>query len=246
MNQKPRAIIVSVDFADLLAITLPYNRHHFSEVVVVTSHADKQSQKVARKYGARTYATDVFYDSGAVFNKHKPLEDALTSIGRWGWICLLDVDILWPKKVPYLELDSGCIYGAKRRILSNAFAPIPEDWSSLPIYLPSCRLFAGCTQLFHAGAACLGPPPWHSTNWRHAGGADSEFQQKWPREKRIWMPFEVLHLGEVGINWCGRVLPYQDGDCPKQGGERMKALASMVKSPGIPRRGPHERIPSDA
>ena len=45
-----RAILVAVDYADLLAITLPYNRQHFYEVMVVTS-LDKLDDET-REYAA--------------------------------------------------------------------------------------------------------------------------------------------------------------------------------------------------
>ena len=32
-----RAILVSVDYADILALTLPLNRHHFSDVMVAAT-----------------------------------------------------------------------------------------------------------------------------------------------------------------------------------------------------------------
>lgn len=243
MNQKLRAVVVSVDFADLLERTLPYNVEHFDQVWVVTTSEDKQTQEVAWKYGASVYTTNAFYEAGASFNKSKALEEAFAHMGRWGWVCLLDVDILWSRQLVIPTLDPDCLYGpSARRVLADPFAPIPDNWNDLPLSFPNCRIFGGYTQIFHASAACLGPPPWFETNWRHAGGYDTMFQNKWPRSKKVRLPFEVLHLGEVGINWCGRLLPYQNGVEPKQSEERLKALASMVKCPGIPRRGPHERI----
>jgi hypothetical protein len=38
MNETPlRAIMVAVNYSDLLSITLPYNRHHFDQVMIVTN-----------------------------------------------------------------------------------------------------------------------------------------------------------------------------------------------------------------
>ncbi len=241
MNQKPRALVICVDFSDLLAITLPYNRHHFEEVLVVTTPADELSQSVARSWGANIYATDSFYETGAIFNKWSPLEEGLDAMGREGWICLIDVDILWPKTLPAFELESGCLHGPNRRVMNDAFAAVPEDWSEFPLYLPNSKLIAGYSQIFHADDPHLRKPPWHDTNWIHAAGADSYFQQQWPRYNRRRLPFATLHLGEVGVNWCGRTSPYADGNSPEEAEERMNKLLSMVKRIGYPRRGAHER-----
>jgi hypothetical protein len=233
--------LVSVDFADLLEITLPYNRHHFGEVIVVTSTRDKRSREIAEDYGAAVYETDSFYEPGAMFNKHKPLEEALDAIGRRGWLCMMDVDILWPKIFPHFELEVGNLYGPGRKVMVQPSKVIPDDWSNFPSYLPNSKLIAGYSQLFHADDPYLGNPPWHRTNWRHAGGADTYFQLQWPRPNRIRLPFDVLHLGKVGVNWCGRTTPYLDGSYPPRAEENMSQLLRMVRRPGYPRRGAHER-----
>jgi hypothetical protein len=77
-----RAAIVSVDFGDLLEITLPYNRHHFTEVMIVTTPADWRSQEAARNNNAGLYVTDTFYAQGEDFNKWAALEEALDQYGR--------------------------------------------------------------------------------------------------------------------------------------------------------------------
>lgn len=241
MSQKLRALIICVDFSDLLWITLPYNRHHFDEVLVVTTPADERSQRVARNFGADVYETDSFYEAGAVFNKWSPLEEGLDAMGREGWICLMDVDILWPKTLPAFELKLGCLHGPNRRVMTDAFAPIPDDWSDFPLYLPNSRLIAGYSQVFHADDPHLIELPWHKTNWVHAAGADSYFQRQWPKCNRKRLPFATLHLGEVGVNWCGRTSPYADGSFPRDAQERMRKLLGMVKQIGYPRRGAHER-----
>jgi hypothetical protein len=236
-----RAIVVSVDFADLLRVTLAYNRHHFSDVMVVTTPEDQASQDAAKACGADVYTTDSFYEKGAVFNKHKPLEEGLSAMGRYGWICLLDADVLWPKNVPDTTLEAGHIYGCRRRIAEEVPEIIPSNWSDCPIYLPKNKWLGGFTQIFHSQDRHLPTPPWHETNWRHAGGADTMFQQRWPKSHRHFLPFEVLHLGEVGLNWCGRVSPYLDGSVPEEAAERRETLKRFTRSPGIPKRGPHER-----
>ncbi len=99
-----RAIMVSVDYSDILALTLPYNRHHFEEVWIVTSIADYDNVlRIAEPNGARVIPTDLFYDDGARFNKWRSLEYGLDVMGRHGWLCLMDADVLWPHHLPEHE-----------------------------------------------------------------------------------------------------------------------------------------------
>lgn len=220
MDSKLRAILVSVDYSDLLAITLPHNRHHFHEVFVVTSTADaKTVEPITSRNGATLVVTDRFYDDGADFNKWLALEFGLDMMGRRGWICLMDADVLWPKVVDLDRyLRKGFLFGPRRRIADPIPDPIPleEDrWRKYPLHRQE-REVAGYSQIFHADDPVLGPPPWHETDWRHAGGADSFFQAKWPAERKVRPPFEVLHLGPPGVNWYGRASSRLDGTEPPE------------------------------
>lgn len=251
-----RAIVVCVDFADILAITLPRNLHWFSQVVVVTSPKDEQTLHLLdhhiRRYDqkVRLYVTDSFYDDGAVFNKWKALEHGLDFMGRDGWLCLMDADVLWPENVPqqfYQQLRIGRLYTPQRRILSNPASILWQDKAHLPEYkgLASSRSptwanlvvqstpkqereFAGYTQIFHAHDPVLGRGPWHELDWRHAGGADSFFQDRWATHNKVRPPFEVIHLGEPGENWCGRTSPYLDGTKHPDAEARRQQLATFI------------------
>jgi DNA-binding NarL/FixJ family response regulator len=100
-----RAILVSVDYDDLLALTLPYNRHHFETVTVITSSANAESvTAICQQHRADVVVTDLFYAKGAIFNKWAALEYGLDRIGRKGWLCLMDADVLWPQ---YLSESPG-------------------------------------------------------------------------------------------------------------------------------------------
>lgn len=272
-----RAIMVCVDYADILAITLPYNRHHFDEIVVVTDYrCYNQVRSIAVESGAQTYRTNAFYANGASFNKWAALEEALTECDyRHGWLCLMDADVIWPKRVVVGEskefdglwiqhldvegsemvLKASQLCAPRRRmweswpqrgfplstldtdypqiIVSNCgeverihFLPQESDWSKFPLHRNE-KEFAGYSQIFHADDPVLGPLPWHQIDWRHAGGADSFFQDKWPTEKKVRPPFEVLHLGPAAQNWMGRATPLADGTVPPGSEEKLKAMEAM-------------------
>jgi hypothetical protein len=239
-----RAVIVCVDYADLLAVTLAYNRHHFSEALIVTSPNDQATMRVSQENRAAYYTTNAFYADGAVFNKFRALEEGLDVFGRHGWLCIMDADVLWPKHIDWhftltpnpknifdrdKWLTPECLYTPRRRMCEDLSAGIPHEpyWQSYPLH-PQQTEWAGYTQIFHAEDTHLPEAPWHQTNWRHAGGADSFFQQLWPKENKIRPPFECLHLGPAGRNWCGRSTPYLDGTVDPKAGERISSLRNFM------------------
>lgn len=225
-----RAILVAVDYADYLAITLPYNRHHFEEVMVVTSLSDGAVNRLAQSHGCRVFPTNSFYADGADFNKWKALEEGLDAFGRYGWLCIMDADVLWPKDIGVMNLQIGNLYTPFRRMMPKVSLPIPTEaqWGQYPKHRQE-REFAGYTQIFHATDPHLPAPPWHQTDWRHAGGADSFFQARWPEQCKIRPAWNVLHLGPSGCNWCGRATPYVDGTEPPKAAELMNRLRAYIR-----------------
>lgn len=231
MNIQLNAVLVSVDYADILSITLPYNRRHFNHVTVVTTPEDKATINTAVRNGARTYETHLFYADGADFNKWRALEAALDFWGRDGWLCLMDADVLWPKQAQLPELEIGNLYSPLRHMLLEPDPnnlPPESKWGHYPLH-PQQREWAGFTQIFHGDDPALGDPPWHQTDWKHAGGADSFFQQRWSDSNKIRLPWNVLHLGPGGSNWCGRTTPdLTDGSRPPQAPQRTARLQGYL------------------
>lgn len=219
MITKPDAVIVCVDYWDILSITLPYNRHNFEKVILVTSGKDSIPEWVY-SLNVIIHITDDFYANGAFFNKWLPLEQGL-EFAKIEWICILDADILIPKSFDmvqwykdiydYDECGKNYLFTPYRRMYPELNLLPEELWGNYPLH-HNISEFSGYYQLFHA--SYLGPQPWHETNWKHAGGADTFFQQKWPASHKIRPPFEVLHLGLEGRNWCGRSTPYTNGAYP--------------------------------
>lgn len=234
------ATMVCVDYSDILAVTLPYNRHHFQRVLVVTSPNDTATQELAVQHGCELHVTDAFYLRGAAFNKFAALEEGLDARDfRHGWLCLMDADVLWPKDVKFQEpasdgridtmnlrgrttLKIGALCTPLRRMAPwpcVGAVPAESEWSQFPIHR-NVGEWAGYSQIFHCDDPHLGAAPWHEVDWEHAGGADSLFQRKWSAHCKVRPPFEVLHLGEPGQNWYGRATPYSDGTVPPEGTHR--------------------------
>lgn len=220
-SYKINCITVCVDYLDFLSLTLEYNRDLFNKYVIITSkkyYNISNIQDICSIYNCDVFVTDSFYDNGAYFNKWKALEEALDSFNRFAnsWMCILDSDIVFPK-VAYktlLDLRIGDLYSPLRYMMTSIPEPIeiPDEskWDNLFSIHRNIAEFAGYCQIFHTSDYHLGKPPWHEINWKHAGGADSFFQLKWDTSNKIRLPFKVLHLGECGKNWCGRVTEYID------------------------------------
>lgn len=209
---QKRAVIVCVDMADILAETLPRNKHHFADTWIVTAPDDRCTAAVAAANGARIARSNLFFANGAKFNKFAPLEECLAAMGRHGWLVLLDADIVLPRAIAWHQLDMQCIHGMDGRRLLPAGAAVPaeNEWNRLPLDPTnpadgSARHseVIGYFQAFHCHASFLGLPPWHKLDLPTAAGGDSLFQAKWPLSLKRWLPHEVLHIGQPAANWNG-------------------------------------------
>lgn len=233
-----RSITVCVEYDDLLRISLAANARHFSECWVVTSPQDLRTpQVVAEIPQARLLVTDAFYRQGAVFNKGLAMEEGFEAMGREGWIVVWDADTVMPTYMPLENLDPTGLYSPYRRMLVNPQDYHPQlDWQTLP--LKRDGELAGYYQLFHADAL-RDVRPWYGTNWRHAGGCDSDFSRKWPAERQHrLLAFTVLHLGLDGQNWMGRLTPRLDRQSIPQTAAReaaMQQLRRTRRTRGLPR-----------
>lgn len=227
-----RAFLTAVNFSDVLAWTLPYNRHHFDQVHVVTSLADEPNVRpLCEANGAAVYATDSFYAHGASFAKWLALEEALDHFGRHGWTVLMDADVCWPKNADVRRhLRPGYLFTPLRHVCDPIPPSLPpeSEWARYPLHRNE-REWAGYTQVFHASDPVLGPPPWHDVRYKTAGSSDSFFQAKWPMSKKVRPPWHVLHLGPTGTNWAGRVTPYVDGSVYPMANARREVLNEMFR-----------------
>jgi len=197
---------------------------------------------------ARVCVTDRFYRHGATFAKWNALEYGLDVMGRHGFICLLDADVVWPWDLKGWQPQKGKLHCPLRRMMTDTSRllangiPAEDTWGRWPIHR-NVMEFAGYSQIFHAEDPVLGRPPWFDVRWSHAGGGDSELQARWAPENKIRPPWECLHLGESGTNWAGRVSPRLDGTIPEGADQRREALRQMIRQrrPG-PGKFDHEKL----
>ncbi len=254
-----KAITVCVDFDDILSLTLPVNGRHFSEYLVVTAPDDDRTHTLVDQinevfdFNVKIHATDAFFRRKAKFNKGLAIEEAFDAVGREGWICVLDADIVIPDTISLRfpvngtqecqdiwisELPSrgtsyppGMLYTPHRVCCDDIKewrgSADPKDWKDYRLY--NDYQHAGYFQIFHASDRVLDEKPWYGVDWTHAGGGDSDFQAKWPKERKVWLPFHVLHLGPMMKNWCGRATDRLDGEIELDSGARYEAVQEIQR-----------------
>lgn len=221
------AVTVCVGFDDMLDVTLEANHPHLDTMIVVTSHDDRATQKVAQKHGAICVQTDLFTKNGRKFNKGAAINAGLSRYQYHGWRLHIDSDILFPDNFRrmlfnHTHLDESFIYGADRVDLIGRkeadglkFAP-PQARNGFTVdpqvpratshrYVDTLRGYVpiGYFQLWHASTQK--DYPWSLGTCQHD---DVLFAEQWPRRCRALLPTVwVYHLCAqppvIGENWDG-------------------------------------------
>lgn len=228
-------VTVCVGFDDLLDHTLKRNTPHFDHCIVVTSHADRRTQAVARKYGATCVQTDLFRKNGRNFNKGAAINAGFDYFQYHGWRIHMDSDIVVPDNFRRLlfnhsHLEQHCLYGVDRvNVIGHELHEFLKHGDhqhkhrlllgtdvgnlghrlvcNLRGYLP-----LGFFQLWHSRAQK--PYPYSLGTAAHD---DMMFSALWPEASRRHLPSAVCyHLcpapPKVGENWDGhRKQPRLDG-----------------------------------
>jgi len=192
------AITVCVDYSDYLSPHIGKWRKGIEKMIVVSDEKDEKTNGLCMLYNALCHRTGVFYANGASFNKGAALSEAIAEhrvIERADWVLLFDADMIppdgWRQKIEVsINLQRGWLYGANRRNESGKQINDNE--------------IAGYFQLFHASDDNVQRKPLLETCWRHAGSYDTEFQSRWPRGRRAFLPLTLIHQGPHSTNWWGR------------------------------------------
>lgn len=191
------AMTVSVNYASYLEKVLPSWLLGCRKILVVTTPQDEATINLCHQYDLPMHLTEVFYSHGASFAKARAMNEAIIR-HNWlepeGWRLFLDADIelpeTWVDTVLDTELRLGDLYGAKRT---------SEGDKVIDNYDEVCGYF----QLFHSTDVNLRISPVLDGSWQHAGGYDTEFQNRWRHGRKAFLPLTVTHLGQAFSNWHG-------------------------------------------
>jgi len=212
-------VTICVNYSDFLKRTLPTTMPHMNSTTIITAPFDTETIKVARDFGCKLFVTDAFYKDGDAFNKGRALENFFDDkiFSPSDWVLMLDADIALPPNARHAiesqVVNTNYLYGASRLVCPNVqgwenVGTVGGGWNVSGLKLIKEREIAGFFQLFWNRAM---QRPWFSTDWGHAGGYDSVFEQRWGKNKQ-WIDLNVVHLGEFRKDWFGRVSESWDGE----------------------------------
>lgn len=227
------AVVVCVNYGDILAHTLPHTRQYFKNTLVVTDANDAYTAELCSIYNVMCYKTDVFYSKGSRFDKGAAINEALQVLDvdtSKDWFLQLDADIFLPRtsiEILYkLNLNPQYLYGCDRIMMESfeewmKFYEKPNVWNSefwqmeLDKFKVGSRLtfyysgemwqVLGFFQLWNPNSSGVKSYP----SFTDASSSDIIFSSQWARSRRILLP-EVLavHLENeqtaAGKNWQGR------------------------------------------
>jgi hypothetical protein len=224
-------VITCVNYGDFLSASLPFNRHVFDHLVVVTTPEDAQTQHICRHYDVHCLVTDAFGAGGDQFNKGRAINAGLAQLKRTGWLVHMDADIVLPPKARELllgvPLDPLTIYGidrvnCKSYFQWSRFLRLPSVQHELDVFVHSGPFKVG-TRIAKSEYQGFIPVGffqlWHGPSYPdrrypeyHADAArgDMLFAVQWPRLKRQLLPeLFAIHLEServaMGANWKGRI-----------------------------------------
>lgn len=227
---KIECVVVCNNYGDFLRWTLPYNKHHFDRMVVVTSPEDTETQKICEYNHVQCIQTDEMRTKERAFCKGHGINIGLKALSKDVWVLHLDADIALPpltrRLLEQADLDPSMVYGIDRFDFRGF-----ESWLKFlekPVLQHENNVYIH-TQKFTVGTRIMMPhmngymPIGFFQLWNpkvsgifkypeghiSAGHEDLQFGNFWPRAKRSFIPEIVgYHLESVdaghGTNWNGR------------------------------------------
>lgn len=192
-------------YSDFLRITLPLNKKHFDNILVVTTLKDIETQSVCRENNVDFYCTDEFFANGSKFDCNRAMNAALHKLKYKDWIVSASPDIIYQddfrEKLKIEELDSDTMYGTSR-----LFVDTYKDWRD---YLTGKRELSsfeeipgwGCgfTQIFDLNSSKLKGIPLNQTFPSNGQAVESDIwmlRRFHPDVRDVGkLPITVIHLG---------------------------------------------------
>lgn len=224
-------IIISVDYADMLANTLPQVKKFFKNAYVLTSLDDEATVKVCQENDCSYVKLNLWQAGGTTFNKSGAINLAMTQLNaRFGldWVLYLDGDIYLQDD---FELDVASLKRQSLYSLERRMCETEEDWNDFKSGKKKAEDFPYSDSLKMENGWVWGrffssnPAGWigyfHLWNYKDnewarampqtksAAYLDVHFASKFGEAHRHYLPTsEVIHLGEERQNWDGRVTEY--------------------------------------
>lgn len=219
---KLEAVVVCINYADFLAVTLPNNKNFFNKLVVVTDMQDTETPRVCEFNNVMCVRTNAMYREvvdGKVTglpNKGIAINEGLKKLDMDGWVVQLDADIWLPTMtrsiIDRFPLRPESVYGIDR-LMCNSYddwikyyylgKPIHEGWIYLHLhqfhvgqrivkYNNDGFLPIGFFQLWNPKGSGIKDYP---TSNEAFDRTDTLFSKRFPRQNREFMPdLACIHL----------------------------------------------------
>lgn len=186
-------LTVCVNYGDHFAQSIGRWQGGLDALIVVTTPDDIVTQRLCSLHEVPFLTTSVFTARGAHFNKAGALNEGLNLLPWPDWLVLFDADIVppadWRQTVEIAEPVSGNLYGAHRY---QPDGPMEPD-----------RRICGWFMMAHRDDPAASSPL--LVEYNNASGYDTEFVQRWPSDKQIWIEnLPLIHTGQPFTDWCGR------------------------------------------
>jgi len=196
-------IMVSVNYNDILPITLKSIPKEF-KMTVVTTKEDTECQSICDELGIDFIISERIYEDGALFNKGKAINDGIKSLKDPEWILLLDADIYL--KDDFLEvitksnLNRIDLFICRRLIVDNYNTFLKWKNGENVGHMERAKGY-GFFHLFNikkfGNNRSIFPE-----NYKDASFSDLEFRDRFENKKEL--DTYVVHLGSINQNWEGR------------------------------------------
>jgi glycosyltransferase involved in cell wall biosynthesis len=199
-------VIVSVNYNDLLLVSLQHNSKIFDNITVVTSSDDILCQKICQKFGVNCVITDVMYEDNAIFNKGKAINEGIKSLKNPDFVLLIDADIIVKEKININELNKNVLYSSDRWICKSY--NLYNQWTQGIIDIQKIGRNEGDKgigffQLFNISNSNIDREKPYPEMSKNAAWSDLVFRDKFVTRKKI--ENTIIHLGDPYMNWDGRV-----------------------------------------
>jgi hypothetical protein len=223
-------VVTCVNYGDFLAASLPFNRHVFDHLMVVTAPEDAHTQRVCEYHDVHCLVTDEFSRGGDAFNKGRGINAGLAGLKRTGWLVHMDADIVLPPKAREIllgvPLDPLTIYGIDRINCKSyldwtRFLRLPALQHELDVFVHAGPFSVGTriakseyqgyipVGFFQLWCGPAFPDRRYPEHHGDAARGDMLFAVQWPRQRRQLLPeLFAIHLESepvaMGANWKGR------------------------------------------
>jgi hypothetical protein len=203
------AIIICIDYADYLEVTLPISAQIFEKIYVVTQKSDKDTIKCVTNLLEKDSNSSKYNNIELLFTEKEKLQEngcfnKTAIVMEYQeimhpkyhdyWICHLDADIVLPLELKTMnlnDLDKNFLYGIRRKIFLTR-----DDYKNNKVrHVHVGEQISGYFQLYYDKTKL------YKKNKR--GEYDIEFSHSFGNNKK-YFSFTCDHLGSFGLNALGR------------------------------------------